>query len=70
MVHCHDCLCSKFDFPIMTHGAHEGLTPSRAEWYGKSLERMNEPGLPEVAKDVDVEVFRLMILHTWETQLS
>jgi hypothetical protein len=52
-------------FPIITKSAHEGLTASRADWHGKSLERMNEPRLPAIAEDGDVEIYRLMILPTW-----
>jgi hypothetical protein len=36
-----------------------------AECYGKSLERMNEPRLPALAKDENVAAFRMMILPTW-----
>ncbi len=57
-------------FPIKTKGGAEGITAFEAKWYGKSLERMNEPRLPEVAKDVNAEVYRLMILPTWGNSIS
>ena len=52
-------------FPIKTKAAAEGVTAFEAQWYGKSLERMNEPRLRDVAKDVNAEVYRMMILPTW-----
>jgi hypothetical protein len=52
-------------FPIKTDARGEGVTAFEAEWYGKSLERMDEPRLLEVAKDVNSETYRLMILPTW-----
>jgi len=52
-------------FPIKTKAGDEGLTMSEAEWYGKSLERMKEPRLPDFTKDVNVDVYRMMILPTW-----
>ncbi|MGB6875300.1 MAG: hypothetical protein WBD87_04640 [Candidatus Acidiferrales bacterium] len=52
-------------FPIKSNASVEGVTAFEAKWYGKSLERMNEPRLPDVAKDVHAEVYRLMILPTW-----
>ena len=52
-------------FPIKTKDGAEGLTEFEAQWYGKSLERMKEPRLPDFAKDVNAEVYRMMILPTW-----
>jgi hypothetical protein len=52
-------------FPIKTKAGDEGVTAFEAEWYGKSLERMKEPHLPDFAKDVNVDVYRMMILPTW-----
>jgi hypothetical protein len=52
-------------FPIKTKAVVEGVTAFESEWYGKSSQRMNEPRLPEVAKDVNADVHRLMILPTW-----
>lgn len=52
-------------FPIKTKAGAEGVTAFEAKWYGNSLERMNEPRLPEMAKDVNAEVYRLMILPKW-----
>jgi hypothetical protein len=52
-------------FPIKTKAGDEGVTAFEAQWYGESLERMKEPCLPDFAKDVNVDVYRLMILPTW-----
>jgi hypothetical protein len=52
-------------FPIKTKAGSEGVTAFESEWYGKSLERMNEPRLPALAKDVTADVYRMMILPTW-----
>lgn len=52
-------------FPIKTKAGAKGVTAFEAKWYGKSLERMNEPRLPGVAKDLNAEVYRFMILPTW-----
>ena len=49
-------------FPIKTMAGEEGVMPRAAEWYGKSLERMKEPKLPSLAKDVNTVVYRLLIL--------
>jgi hypothetical protein len=52
-------------FPIKTNAGGEGVTAFESKWYGKSLERMNEPRLPGLAKDVNADVYRIMILPTW-----
>jgi hypothetical protein len=52
-------------FPIRTKPGGEGVTAFESDWYGKSLQRMNEPRLPELVKDVNAEVYRIMILPTW-----
>ncbi len=52
-------------FPIKTKAGDEGVTAFEAKWYGKCLERMNEPRLPDYAKDVNADVYRIMILPTW-----
>lgn len=52
-------------FPIKTKAGDEGMTAFEAQWYGKSLERMKEPRLLDFAKDVNVDVYRMMILPTW-----
>jgi hypothetical protein len=52
-------------FPIKTNAGGEGVTAFRSKWYGESLERMNEPRLPELVKDVKAEVYRIMILPSW-----
>jgi hypothetical protein len=57
-------------FPIKTKAGGEGVTAFEAKWYGKSLERMNEPRLPEFVKDVSAEVYRIMILPTWGNPIA
>ena len=52
-------------FPIKPKAGGEGITTFESRWYGKSLERMNEPRLPGLVKDVNAVVYRLMILPTW-----
>jgi hypothetical protein len=52
-------------FPIKTKSGGEGVTAFESKWYGKSLERMSEPRLPGLAKDVNADVYRIMILPTW-----
>jgi hypothetical protein len=37
----------------------------KSQWFGKFLAQMNEPTLPELTKDVNVEVYRMIILPTW-----
>jgi hypothetical protein len=57
-------------FPIKTKAGDEGVTAFEAEWYGKSLERMKEPRLPNFVKHVDVVVYRMMILPTWGNPIA
>lgn len=52
-------------FPIKTKAGGEGVTAFEAQWYAKSLRRMKEPPLPDLTKDVNAELYRLMILPTW-----
>jgi hypothetical protein len=52
-------------FPIKTKAGGDGVTAFESKWYGKSLERMNEPRLPEFVKDVKADIYRIMILPTW-----
>src|SRR5260370_39199662 len=52
-------------FPIKTKAGSEGLTAFESEWYGKSLERMKEPRLHALVKDVNADAYRMMILPTW-----
>lgn len=52
-------------FPIKTKAGDEGVTTFESQWYGKSLQRMKEPRLPDFAKDAKEEIYRLMILPTW-----
>src|SRR5258708_3551919 len=56
-------------FPISTKSGGEGVTAFEAQWYGKALERMKEPRLPELAKDATAEVYRMTILPTWGNRI-
>jgi hypothetical protein len=57
-------------FPIKTTAGANGLTKFESEWYGKSLERMNEPRLCEVADSVKTDTYRLTILPTWGNSIA
>lgn len=57
-------------FPIRTKSSAEGVTAFESKWYGDSMERMNEPRLPDFAKDANAEVYRLMILPTWGNPIA
>jgi len=57
-------------FPIKAKAGDEGITAFEAKWYGKSLERMKEPRLADLAKDMNVEVYRMMILPTWGNPIA
>jgi hypothetical protein len=57
-------------FPIKTKSGGEGVTAFESKWYGKSLERMSEPRLPGLAKDVNANVYRIMILPTWGNPIA
>jgi hypothetical protein len=46
------------------------VTAFESKWYGKSLERMNEPRIAEVAKDENADVYRLLILPTWGNSIA
>src|SRR5215469_9552651 len=50
------------DSPCMQEARKESISKFEAEWYGKSLERMGEPRLPDFTKDVNAEVYRLLLL--------
>jgi hypothetical protein len=52
-------------FPIKTKAGDEGVTAFESKWYGESLKRMNEPRLPELARDANADIYRLIILPTW-----
>lgn len=56
-------------FPIKTKPA-EGITAFEAEWYGRSLQRMNEPALPDSAKEANAEIYRILILPTWGNSIA
>jgi hypothetical protein len=57
-------------FPIKTKTGGEGISEFQSKWYGQSLERMKEPRLPEFAKDVHAEVYRITILPTWGNSIA
>ena len=57
-------------FPIKTTAAAEGLRQSEAEWYGRSLERMNEPLLPDAAESAQTDIYRLTTLPTWGNSIA
>ena len=70
--HCATALAVADDsyFPIKTKSGGEGVTEFEAKWYGQSLERMKEPRLPEFAKDVNADVYRITILPTWGNSIA
>jgi hypothetical protein len=51
-------------FPVKANAA-DGITAFEAQWYGKSLQRMNEPRLPASVSDPDAQIYRVMVLPTW-----
>ena len=57
-------------FPIKPKGGADSVTPFEAKWYGESLKRMKEPRLPDLAKDVGVDVYRMTILPTWGNSIT
>jgi hypothetical protein len=57
-------------FQIKTKGGTEGVTAFEAQWYGKCLERMKEPRLPELATNVNAEVYRMTIFPTWGNAIA
>ena len=52
-------------FPIRTKAGEEGVTALESQLFGLLLGQMQEPPLRELAKDVNAEVYRMMILPTW-----
>jgi hypothetical protein len=57
-----------FYFQTTTKAGDERKTAfeaQKSQWFGKFLAEMNEPTLPEFTKDVNVEVYRMIILPTW-----
>lgn len=52
-------------FPTEKNGGADAVTPFEAKWYSEPLKRMKEPRLPDLAKDANAEIYRLMILPTW-----
>jgi hypothetical protein len=57
-------------FPIKTKNGTEGITAFEAKWFGHALARMNEPRLPELAKDPNAIVYRILILPTWGNPIA
>jgi hypothetical protein len=57
-------------FPIETKAGGDGVTEFESKWYGQSLERMNEPRLPEFAKNMNAEIYRMTILPTWGNSIA
>jgi hypothetical protein len=57
-------------FPIKTTIGGEGITEFESKWYSQSLERMNEPRLPELANDAKADIFRVTILPTWGNSIA
>jgi hypothetical protein len=52
-------------FPIRTKAGEEGVTAFESHLFGLFLGQRKEPPLHELAKDVNAEVYRMMILPTW-----
>jgi hypothetical protein len=48
-------------FPIRNSAGGEGVTAFESKWYGKSLERMNEPRLPGFVKDVNADDTKILM---------
>ena len=57
-------------FPVKSKPDEEGITKFEADWYGQSLARMKEPKLPLLAKEMDAEVYRILILPTWGNSVA
>ena len=57
-------------FPIRKSNGDAGLTAFEVQWYSKSLARMKEPKLPEMAKDKKVIAYRLTIPPTWGNPIA
>lgn len=57
-------------FPIRRTAGGAGVTELESKWYGQSLERMKEPRLPEFAKDVNTDIYRVTILPTWGNSIA
>jgi hypothetical protein len=59
---------------VFTQNSHEawvkGVSTFESDWYGESLRRMKEPRLPDLAKDANAEVYRLLILPTWGNSIA
>ena len=57
-------------FPVRKNRADPGVSEFEAAWYGKALHRMNEPRLPESAKDPATVVYRFTVLPTWGNPIA
>lgn len=71
------CLCSAYGvlqdapyFPIRQNEGDPGIRKFEAERYGKALGRMNEPRLPDVAKEPKAVVYRFTILPAWGNPIA
>ena len=56
--------------PTKTKDSKEGVSAFAAKWYGGTLERLEEKGLSDFAKDENTEVYRMMILPTWGNAIA
>src|SRR5260370_8411390 len=63
-------LADKEYFPVRKSNGDAGLTAFEVKWYSKSLARMKEPKLPEMAKDKKVIAYRLTILPPWGNPIA
>ncbi|SRR5258708_39905557 len=63
-------LADKAYFPVRKSNGDAGLTAFEVQWYSKSLARMKEPKLPEMAKDKKVIAYRLTILPPWGNPIA
>jgi hypothetical protein len=57
-------------FPVKTTASIEGITEVQSRMYGRHLERMKEPRLPEFARDVNADIYRVTILPTWGNAIA
>lgn len=57
-------------FPVRKNRGDSGVSEFEAAWYGKALHRMNEPRLPESAKDTTTVVYRVTVLPTWGNPIA
>jgi len=58
-------ICRRFLFSNQTKAGGDGVTASSPNGTASPLERMNEPRCPDSPKDVNADIYRIMILPTW-----